>query len=359
MIRLFILLLAITLVSNCMPRYPKNSDLDFIYKTITENHPGIYNDQDPNFGRHLYTAYIKAKQNFVRASSKNRRKEIIEKFVESFNDSHLRVSWKSYQFKSSINYNEKSKFQISSLADSQIMWITLPTFEIDSNQIKGFDLILKKIAGFRHKKAIVFDLRGNEGGNSEYGSQIIKALFGEQLANYKICLANKYVFVDWRASVGNLNHLNYLYDTYKSSWLKDVSEGVKLSLSQDLPYFREHSQTSCNSKSIVQPHNYLLPQIIAIIDSGNVSAALDFIDELKTLEPKVKLIGLKTNADRLYMEVRSLDLPSGNGVFKFPIKVYRNRVRLDNQPYIPDIEYKDIANTYELQKFVIKIIDSP
>lgn len=140
--------------------------------------------------------------------------------------------------------------------------------------------------------------------------------------------------------------------------MKDALDGVKLSLSQDLPYFRERLKTSCNLHIKDQP-SHLLPQIIAIIDSSNVSAALDFIDELKILEPKIKLIGLKTNADRLYMEVRSVNLPSGAGSFYFPIKVYRNRMRLDNQPYEPDIEYKDIANTYELQKMIVKIILNP
>jgi len=268
-----------TLTSSCIPYLPKNSDLDFIYKTIIENHPGIYNDQDLNFGRHLHIAYIKAKQNFVRSSSKDGRKEIIEKFVGSFNDSHLGVNWKSQQLKYSIDDNEKPIFQISSLSGDQIMWITLPTFDIDHNQQKEFDKIHKKLPNLHSKKAVVFDLRGNQGGNSEYGSQIIKAFFGKKLASYKNCLANKYVFVDWRASEANLAHLSYLYYIYKSSWLKDVLEGVKLSLTQSFPYFRERSQVSCDSKGIVQPSHHLLPQIIAIIDSSNVSAALDFIDE--------------------------------------------------------------------------------
>ena len=345
------------LTSGCIPRLSKDTDLDFIYKTITENHPGIYNDQDPNFGRHLHIAYIKAKKNFVKSSNPEKHKKVIYEFVGSFNDTHLRVNWKSQQSISPVGNEEKSKFQILPFADDQIYWITFPTFEIDSSQREGFNLILKKLAGFRHKKAIVFDLRGNQGGNSEYGSQIIETLFGKRLVNYKNCIANRHVFVDWRASIGNLAHLHHLYDKYKSSWLRDVSEGVKLSLSQNLPYFRERSQTSCYSKGTMQPRNHSSPQIIAIIDSSNVSAALDFIDELKTLQPKVRLIGQKTNADRLYMEVRSLDLPSGIGVFHFPIKVYRNRVRSDNQPYMPDVEYKDITNTYKLQKFIIKIIN--
>jgi hypothetical protein len=52
-----------------------------------------------------------------------------------------------------------------------------------------------------------------------------------------------------------------------------------------------------------------------------------------------------------------MPLPSGDGSFSFPIKVYRNRPRLDDEAYIPDIEYKNITDTAALQKFVLgKII---
>jgi hypothetical protein len=58
----------------------------------------------------------------------------------------------------------------------------------------------------------------------------------------------------------------------------------------------------------------------------------------------------------VYMEVRSLPLPSGSGNFSFPIKVYRNRPRLDNEPYSPNIEFKDVHNTAALQSFIIEKI---
>ena len=70
----------------------------------------------------------------------------------------------------------------------------------------------------------------------------------------------------------------------------------------------------------------------------------------------IVLIGQKTKADRLYMEVRSLTLPSGSGNFFFPIKVYRNRLRLDNEHYIPDIEFNNINNTPSLQSFILEKI---
>lgn len=97
-------------------------------------------------------------------------------------------------------------------------------------------------------------------------------------------------------------------------------------------------------------------KVIVITDSVNVSAALDFIDELKLMTKEVMLIGQKTKADRVYMEVRSLPLPSGAGIFSFPIKVYRNRPRLDNEPYYPNIEFKDIHNTPALQGFILETV---
>ena len=95
-------------------------------------------------------------------------------------------------------------------------------------------------------------------------------------------------------------------------------------------------------------------KIILIISSDNFSAALDFVDEIKLMTKNVILISQKTKADRLYMEVRTIDLPSKTGKISFPIKVYRNRARGDNKPYIPNIEFTDIQNTNHLQQFILK-----
>ena len=68
----------------------------------------------------------------------------------------------------------------------------------------------------------------------------------------------------------------------------------------------------------------------------------------------------KTRGDRLYMELRSSALPSKLGKFGFPIKVYRNRYRGDNESYMPDILYDgDIANTARLQSFILDEICLP
>ncbi|MDP2194278.1 MAG: hypothetical protein Q8K36_07110, partial [Alphaproteobacteria bacterium] len=139
-------------------------------------------------------------------------------------------------------------------------------------------------------------------------------------------------------------------------WLENVRDGLRESLERGDSFYREYSHTECGQTKKVTSGSEIAFKVIVITDSCNVSAALDFIDELKMMNIKVVLIGRKTKADRLYMELRSLPLPSGGGTLFFPIKVYRNRQRLDNEPYIPNIEFKDAHNTHALQSFILEII---
>ena len=52
-------------------------------------------------------------------------------------------------------------------------------------------------------------------------------------------------------------------------------------------------------------------------------------------------VGSETVADSDYMELRTLDLPSGLGRLGLPIKVYRGRPRASGQSYRPEIPYMD------------------
>jgi hypothetical protein len=205
--------------------------------------------------------------------------------------------------------------------------------------------MLKAIPRFDSKKHIVFDLRGNQGGNSAYGSRIVNKLFGEKYADLRRYETRGDLFVDWRASEGNLVHLNNLYKKYKAQWIKDIADGMKLAMKEGRVYYREGA---AKKKGGLYPHNLFKTKIVVIIDSGNFSAALDFIDELKMMSSEVILVGKQTKSDRLYMEARVAALPSGRGIFSFPIKVYRGRQRGDNVPYKPDFECETIdAKTLE------------
>lgn len=350
---LCIILLLLTLGSCAIYLDPYDQDLKFIHKTILDNHPGVYNDQDPDFEKNLEESYLRAKTKLHKGRNSDDQKKAIDEFAKGFHDNHLWIRWNNTKVPNFTKNKNVARFFITFLTD-QIIWITLPTFDLNADQQKEFEKLNQEIAKLRKKEYIIFDLRGNQGGNSEYCSTLVNSLYGEEYADHRRHLANKLVSVDWRASEGNLNHVISLLVRYKSDWLKRVAEGLKQSLAQGKEYYRESFSMLCNPTGQTKNTHHVAARLIIIIDSGNVSAALNFIDEIKMITPNVVLVGQPTKADRLYMEVRSVPLPSELGNFSFPIKVFRNRPRLDNQPYLPDIKYEDIANTPELQKFIIK-----
>lgn len=343
-------LIGIVFLAGCKATPPNNQDLHFIYSEIKNNHPGYYNKEDPNFRKHLVSSYINANKRI----SANNQHQIINDFITSFNDNHLNIKW----YEDNLIMNEISdikKFQIKYL-NPDIAWITLPTFIISPSQQKDFNLILKTLPNLRTKSLIVFNLRGNQGGNSDHGTQIVYSLFGENYARSQHNIANNNQYVDWRASVDNLSYIQNMYKNSKldcvKAWLKDIVIGLRQSIDTKKPYYREVSMRK-NIGYSEAAINLCNARVIVIIDYNNFSAALDFIDALKIVKANISLIGKTTRADKLYMEVRDVSLPSGNGILYFPIKVYRNRLRGDNEPYKPDFDF-DTNDHVGLEEFVKK-----
>jgi hypothetical protein len=326
-----------------------NQDVLFMYNQVIENHPGIYNRSDPNFKNALERALKSADQALHAGVN---QKIAIEHFVKSFDDVHVWVHWHSQS--SALENKKLSEFKIKQSSPG-IIWITLPTFGLNKNQNLQFEAMLKEIPNHKNNSAIVFDLRGNQGGSSHYGSQLIDFLFGKLYAEKCRALANGKTCVDWRASHENLSHVQNLHKRYGFTWLEQAVNGMQNSINNEDPYYH---QTSFNvlkhdEKSL---KNTVHARVIVVIDQHNMSAALDFIDELKMMAPQIILVGKETKADRLYMEVRTVELPSELGTFSFPIKVYRNRKRGDKVPYVPDYEH-DTNDSTGLEHLITDVIE--
>ena len=344
------LLFAVTLIMNAYAYGNYNDqDLAFIYNTIIDSHPGIHNKLDPSFREKLDFAHAQAQQAINENIDIKEKKKILSEFTNSFHDAHLWIQWSDQ-----IALNNKSKSQIIvTYPSKQIVWIKLPTFDFDNGMMMSFKGLLYELAKFGEKDAIIFDLRGNQGGNSEHGTEIIKALLGAEYVEYKKHVAEKNQYVEWRASEGNLEHIKSLYKKHQSKWLEQVLVGMQQSVTQNELYYREYEPGLDNFE--YQAQNTAIAKIIVIIDSINVSAALDFIDDLKIVTEPV-LIGRKTKGDSLYMEVRTVSLPSHMGNFSFPIKVYRNRTRANDEPYLPDIKFEDINDDCKLRNLVMSTL---
>jgi hypothetical protein len=209
----------------------------------------------------------------------------------------------------------------------------------------------------------VFDLRGNGGGNSSWGEELLKALFGEEYVNQQLSESRRNVYAEWRISEGNLEHVKGLISIVKEQfgenhpaiqWVENTYKGMQNAFSRGENYYSEPPDVdrfvvSSNAASSFSGH------VVAIIDKGCGSACLDFIDGLKAMNIDVTFIGETTGADSVYIELGKVALPSGKGTLGFPIKVYRNRLRGHNVPHEPDIQYNgNLKDTLQLQDFVLK-----
>jgi hypothetical protein len=124
-------------------------DLDFIYNAVLENHPGFYNKEDPDFRRNLENSYVKAKSTIKKSKLNSNLKKAISKFAKSFHDAHVWVHWfdATPQKQNHIN----PKFSISELS-SDVVWMSLPPFDLNSGQEKEFRALIKRLLDLQTKK---------------------------------------------------------------------------------------------------------------------------------------------------------------------------------------------------------------
>jgi len=337
------------------------NDIEFVTKTITENHPGPYNTLDPEFMTQLATAHQETLKNAVTVKTMREYNALIKAYMDHFHDSHLNFAPKNPTEKRTVQKNA----QDISLKDfdQNSVWITIPTFDPDSKQKKQFKNLITQLPTLRNKDTLIFDVRGNTGGNSSWAYQLIQALFGELFAEKKIKTMRQKIFVDWRASKKNTNYMCEIAQEWtqefgeqseESRWAHSVCNGMRASLKKGDPFFCDSGDRE-NPDTIPDQANQCSAKIIVLIDHLCGSATLDFIDYLKSLDYPLLLVGKTTGADALYIDVRSEELPSHLGTLVFPMKVYRNRPRGNNEPYHPDIEYPgDIKDTYALEQWLIQ-----
>ncbi|MDN3384102.1 S41 family peptidase [Pseudoalteromonas sp. APC 3358] len=234
--------------------------------------------------------------------------------------------------------------------EKNIGWIAMPSFSSTDKQTAAYNKVFEKIQQQRSKlltaKAVVLDLRHNQGGSSYWSSQIAKGLWGQKVVEQKANNTSQNTQVWWRASKDNTGYVESLFSVVKDQpevlkTLKTVAAGMALSLENDAPFYVEEKTNTLNNI----PHTPLVSdfktKVFVIVPPQCASACLDALDKFKLFE-NTTLFGAPSSADSMYMEVRLADLPSGLGKVIVPNKVYVNRARGAGAYYKPDIAYNGI-----------------
>jgi hypothetical protein len=232
-----------------------------------------------------------------------------------------------------------------------IEWITLSSFSPDEQGLTQYNRLFSDLdtnAGqITAARALVIDLRNNNGGSSSWGEEVADRLWGKAavdaaMAKYfrhtKIWwLADATNAVDFRESAAKFRAQGRLQDANE---LDDTAAKLTMALQHGERFYIEDFGASLAAKARpTRPRR--LPPVYVITDGGCASACLDAVD-LFTRFPGVKLMGAPTSADSNYLQVRLEALPSGRGGVWLPTKIWVNRPRRAGEVYRPDIPVNDL-----------------
>ena len=227
-----------------------------------------------------------------------------------------------------------------------VWFVSLPTFNFQDDGAPAIQALLEKLKANAKRlhaaRWVVLDVRGNTGGNSGWGSDVAKALYGD--ATIDRIEAQFDWTVDWRASVGNAASARYWAAVSQKNgqqenaqYQNDLADDLDKAVQKGQTYVRrgESAKVAASAPPIASPFT---GKVFLLTDNACASACLDLADIARRL-PGVVHIGLPTSADSVYIDNTGFELPSGQGELSYSMKVYRHRVRGNNEWYEPKVHW--------------------
>lgn len=228
-----------------------------------------------------------------------------------------------------------------------IFLIGMPTFSPDAAGVAAyralFEAVRARKAELLRARAVVLDLRHNNGGSSSWSRQLAEVLWGTQPVTHAMGQFFRNVEIWWRTSEGNIAHMAKMAEQARANgnaqsaaYNMAQGEAMRAARANGEPlWVQQRARDRQVPQGPVPPSDFTTP--VYVITAGRcASACLDAVDVF-TRFGNVKLIGAPTSADSTYMEVRSQPLPSGRGVIVIPTKVWLGRPRAGGEIYKPHI----------------------
>ncbi len=318
-------------------------DVAFVHETISTHHPGPVDPENPAFRIQMDQAFDLAMDIAEDARSPADHHAALRAYMDIFNDGHLSVYFAEDGLPA---LRRMARTPISPIDNTGIeivdetAWIRIPSFSEGRAAIGALtEEIEAEAERLRAHETLVFDLRGNGGGNSSFATRIAVALWTRDV--YRDWVPVSARGVDWRATPDNADHVRGIAqrnadrgrEQSATAWTR-VAESLDAAVEAGEPYARQVFRARETSRTATSP---VTARVVVITDRVCASACLDFMDKLMAL-PGVVHIGEETSSDTQYIDVRRVDFPSRTGAMFIPLKVYRDRLRPSGGTYVPQIE---------------------
>lgn len=228
-----------------------------------------------------------------------------------------------------------------------VLWIHAANFNLNPQDARELESMLVALRGLKGIKTIVFDARGNRGGDSGVGDRIIEAAAGTLEFDLEGIDQLPRTYAQWRVS--NLAITNaaegisrkvalYGSESQQAKYFQLLYQNLMIASQVGQQWVEQPGGNLVNRLEVAKRHGHLSRfqgKVALITDMNCASACLDFADFVR-LVPGAIHFGEMTSADSVYIESPQVKLPSGNG-FLIPLKVWRNRIRGNNEALVPDV----------------------
>ena len=234
--------------------------------------------------------------------------------------------------------------------DDGVLWIRAGNFNLQPGTEDGPELeaLVAALPALKGVRQIVFDTRGNGGGDSSVGARIFNAATGGyDIPDMAYIRQLPRTYAEWRASdvsidfiAAGLERKTALYGAQSGAvkQLQELSAQLKAAKAAGLPWVRQDGGYRIAAADFTRAHGHMRRfdgKVVLVTDYHCASACLDFAD-LVLLAPGATHLGQTTSSDSVYLEAAGTRLPSGNQLF-LPMKVWRNRVRGNNETLAPQV----------------------
>jgi Peptidase family S41 len=235
-------------------------------------------------------------------------------------------------------------------------WVGMPNFDGERSGA-AYEALYPKLAALPKSGWIVFDLRGNGGGDSTWGSRALAALYGATYAGKlgEAGGASKYQIAD--AETANLLR-RYIAEesraASKASFDADLAKvEAAMRAGQKVVLLSGDPDVQPGSLKLPRPHG---PRIAALIDRTCFSSCMNFVQRLRAASDTV-VLGEATIGYSPFGEIDRHPLPSGRGALVIPSALFKTATAV-REPFVPDIAFDgNMADDAALQQWVRTTLD--
>lgn len=235
------------------------------------------------------------------------------------------------------------------LVEPGMLWVQAADFLLqDAAQARALEATLDALRNVAGVHTIVFDLRGNGGGDTSVGARLFDAATGGlRLQRPRPFTTTAMPHALWRVSAlaietaqGHVERAARLYgpDSDAMRRARSLLDQLRRARDAGQPWVRQRGGELPDRETLIERGATLwrfTGTLAVLTDAHCASACFEFADFVRRL-PGARHLGRSTSADTRYSDVGFATLPSGNKLM-LPLKVWRERGRIDNQPLVPEL----------------------